>query len=74
MFFMPESYNTCNYLLRVDMEDVRVCIRLYTETCVDFHENIEELVLLLKPNYEPPTDASQALSLFTEKAKLLGNY
>ena len=74
MFFMPEVYNTRDYLRKVDIEDVRVCRRLYTERCVDFQESIEELVLLLKPEYEQPADASEALSLFIEIAELLESY
>ena len=51
MFFMPEAYKTCDYLRTVDIEDVRLCRRLYTEKCADLNENIEELVRLLKPDY-----------------------
>lgn len=74
MFFMPRAYNTNNYLHKVDIEDVRACKMLYTEKCVDVNENMEELVRLMKPNYEPPSNASQALLLFIEIAQLLQNY
>ena len=74
MYFIPEVYNTYNYLCVVDVEDVRACRRLYTENCADFHANTEELVLLLKPDYVPPTDTSEAVLLFTEIAQLLENY
>ena len=74
MFFMPQAYNTKNYLHKVDVEDVRACKMLYSEKCVDVNENMEELVRLIKPNYEPPSNASQALKLFIEIAQLLENY
>ncbi|KAK3754527.1 hypothetical protein QZH41_000974 [Actinostola sp. cb2023] len=74
MFFMPASCNTVNYLRRVDMEDVGLCRQMYTERCDDYCKHIEELVQLLKPDYVPPSDVSQAIALFSEIAALLENY
>ena len=74
MYFMPEAYNTRSHLRTVVIDDVRVYKSLYTEKCIDFHGDMEELVRLLKPDYLPPTNASEALSLFTELILLLENY
>ena len=57
MYFMPEAYNTRSYMRTVAIDDVRVCKRLYTEKCIDFHGDMEELVRLLKPDYLLPTNA-----------------
>ena len=54
MLFLPEAYGTHNYLLNVDMEDVNACQEMYSENAIDYNEDLEELVTLIKPDYEQP--------------------
>ena len=44
MYFTPEVYNSQNYLINVDDENVNACKRLYTENCPDYADGLEELV------------------------------
>lgn len=74
MFFMPEVYSSNNYLVPVDIEDVNACKEMYADNCVDYDEDIEELVRLLKPDYLPPSDEFEALKLYSEITDLLRNY
>ena len=74
MFFMPEAYDTSSYLKEVDIEDIRACRRMFVERCDDYDDNIEELVKLLKPNYVSPSNASEAVTLFSEISQSLKNY
>ena len=73
MYFTPEVYDSHNYLIAVDMEDVNVCKELYAENCLDCAKGLEELVQLVKPDYVPPSNANEALRLYCEVTNLLKN-
>ena len=47
---------------------------MYAENCVDYNEDMEELVRLIKPDYEPPLNEYQALRLYSEIIVLLKNH
>ena len=49
MYFTPEVYNSQNYLITVDVDNVNACKRLYTENCPDYADEIE-LAQLMKPD------------------------
>ena len=66
MYFTPEVYDSCNYMIAVDMEDVNVCKELYAENCLD----CAELVQLVKPDYVPPSNVNEALRLYCEVTDL----
>ena len=74
MYFTPEVYNSQNYLISVDVENVNACKRLYTENCPDYADGIEELVQLIKPDYVAPANANAALRLYCEIIDVLKNY
>lgn len=74
MFFTPEIYETQSYLKEVDIDDVKACKEMYTENCVDFHEGVEELVRLVKPDYVAPSNEYEAVKLFSEITDVLKNY
>ena len=38
---------------------------MYTENCVDLHEDVEELVRLVKPDHVAPSNEYEALKLFS---------
>ena len=61
MFFTPEVHGQENYLLNVDIQDEEACKEMYAENCVGYNENFEELVRLIKPDYELPSHEQQAL-------------
>ena len=44
---------------------------MYAENCVDY--NFEELVRLLKPDYDPPSSEQEALKLYIETTDCLKN-
>ena len=73
MYFTPEVYNSQNYLITVDAENVNACKRLYTENCPDYADGIEELVQLIKPHYLAPANANDALRLYCEIIDVLKN-
>ena len=66
MFFTPEIHGKENYLVNVDIQDVEACKEMYAENCVNYKENFEELVRLIKPAYEPPSNEQEALKLYIE--------
>ncbi|KAJ7322020.1 hypothetical protein OS493_033416 [Desmophyllum pertusum] len=70
MFFTPEIYGTHSYLVNVDIEDVNACKEMYAESCVDYNEDLEELVRLVKPDYVPPSNEYEALQLYSEITEL----
>ena len=74
MFFTPEIYGTQSYLKEVDIDDVKACKEMYTENCVDFHEDVEELVRLVKPDCVAPSNEYEAVKLFSEITDVLKNY
>lgn len=74
MYFTPEVYNSQNYLITVDVENVNACKRLYTENCPDHAAGIEGLVQLIKPDYVAPAKANDALRLYCEIIDVLKNY
>ena len=39
---------------------------MYAKNCVDYNENFERLVRLIKPDYEPPSSEQEALKLYIE--------
>ena len=53
MFFTPEVYGKQDYLVNVDKDDVSACKEIYAENCVDYNEDLEELVRLIKTDYQP---------------------
>ena len=53
-FLTPEIHGKENYLVNFDIQDVEACKEMYAESCVDYNETFEELVRLIKPDYEPP--------------------
>ena len=55
MFFQPEMYGAQSYLEKVDIEDVKACKEMYAENCVDYNDDVEELVRLIKPDCVPPS-------------------
>ena len=73
MFFTPEIHGKENYLVNVDIQDVEACQEMYAENCVDYNENFEELVRLIKPDYEPPSSEQEALKLYIEITDCLKN-
>ena len=74
MYFTPEVYNSRNYLIPVDMDDVNACKGLYAENCPDHADGVGELVQLIKPDYVPPSNANEALKLYCEITDVLKNY
>ena len=64
MFLTPEIHGKDNYLFNVDIQDVEACKVMYAENCVDYNENFEELVKLINPDYEPPSNEQEALKLY----------
>ena len=73
MFFLPEVYNARDYLSHVNMEDVEVCKEIYAKNCPDYDVNMDELVRLVKPDYELPLDEFEALQLYGEITDTLEN-
>ena len=73
MFFLPAVYDSNDYLLHVDMQDVADCKGIYAENCPDYNNNMDELVRLLKPDYVPPSDEYEALELYVEIKNSLEN-
>jgi len=49
-------YGTQSYLENVDIEDVKACKEMYAKNCVDYNDDVEELVRLIKPDYVPPSN------------------
>ena len=74
MFFTPEVYGKQDYLVSVDKDDISACKEMYAENCVDYNEEMEELVRLIKPDYEPPLNEYEALRLYSEIIVLLKNH
>ena len=74
MYCTPEVYNSHNYLIPVDMDDVSACKGLYAENCPDHADGVEESVQLIKPDYVPPSNANEALKLYCEITDVLKNY
>ena len=73
MFFTPEIHGKENYLVNVDMQDVEACQEIYAENCVDYNENFEKLVRLIKSIHEPPSSEQEALQLYIEITDCLEN-
>ena len=74
MFFTPEVYGKQDYLVNVDKDDVSACKEIYAENCVDYNEDLEELVRLIKTDYQPPLNEDEALKLYSEIIVLLKNH
>ena len=66
MFFTPEVYGKQDYLVNVDKDDVSACKEIYAENCVDYNEDLKELVRLIKTDYQPPLNEDEALKLYSE--------
>ncbi len=73
MFFLPAVYDSNDYLLHVDMQDVADCKGIYAENCPDYNNNMDELVRLLKLDYIPPSDEYEALELYVDVKNSLEN-
>lgn len=73
MFFTPQIYGTHSYLVNVNMEDVNACKELYIDNCVDYSEEMEELVRTIKPDYVPPSNENEALKLYSEIVNVVKN-
>ncbi|CAH3142933.1 unnamed protein product, partial [Porites evermanni] len=71
MFFTPEVYGKQDYLVNVDKDDMIACKEMQAENCADYNEDIEELVRLIKPDYVSPSNAFEAVKLFSEIAGVL---
>jgi len=67
-------YGTQTYLEKVDIEDVKACKEMYAENCVDYNDDLEELVRLIKPDYVPPSNEYEAVELFSGIAGVLKSY
>ena len=74
MFFTPEIHGKENYFVNVDIQDVEACKEMYTENCVDYDENIEELVRLIEADFEPPSNEQEALKLYIKITDCLKNF
>ena len=74
MFFTPEVYGKQDYLVSVDKDDISACKEMYAENCVDYNGDMEELVRLIKPDYEPPLNEYEVLRLYSEIIVLLNNH
>ena len=74
MYFTPEIYGTHNYLVKVDVQDVNACKQMYAGDCVDYSEDVEELVRLVKLDYVAPSNEYEALKLYSEITDVLKNY
>ena len=74
MFFTPQVYGKQDYLVNVDKDDVSACKEIYAENCVDYNEDMEELVRLIKTDYQPPLNEYEALKLYSEIIVLLKNH
>jgi len=74
IFFQPKMYGTQSYLGNADIEDVKACKEMYAENCVDYNDDVEELVRLIKPDYVPPSNECEAVELFSEIAGVLKSY
>lgn len=72
MFFTPKMYGTHSYLKVVDI-DAKASKEMYTENCVDFHEDVKELVQLCC-DYVAPSNECEAVKLFSKIAGVLKNY
>ena len=50
MFFTPENYGK---QVNVDKDDISACKEIYAENCVDYIEDMEGLVRLIKTDFQP---------------------
>ena len=71
MFFTPENDGK---QVNVVKDDKSACKEIYAENCVDYNEDMEQLVRLIKTDYQPPLNEHEALKFYSEIIVLLKNH